>query len=317
MKMCLVIGGSGFIGRHVTRLLCETGREVVVLGRRQAPDRDLHPSCRYISGDYGDRAVLRPLLKPGCEVIDLAYSTVPKTSFDDPVFDLVSNLPTSVGLFQAALEAGASRVVVVSSGGTVYGPTSDLPIREDHATTPVSPYGITKLTIDRYAVMFHHTAGLPVVVVRPANAYGEDQRAGTGQGFIATAVASVLEGREIEIYGPEGAIRDYIHVADVAAGIVAALDHGDNGEIYNIGTGTGTSNAAIIKMIGSLAENRGISVRTKILPRRRFDVEANVLDSTKLRLKSGWQAAIPLEEGLRVIWRVRLEKKLMQSASNG
>ena len=309
MKKCLVIGGAGFIGRHVTRLLCESGREVVVLGRRATADCDLAPGCRYISGDYSDRALLRQLLKRGCEVIDLAFSTVPKTSYDDPVFDLLSNLPASVGLFQEAIDAGASRVVVVSSGGTVYGPTHDLPIREDHPTMPVSPYGITKLTIDRYAMMFHHTAGLPVVVVRPANAYGEDQRAGTGQGFLATAIALILDGREIEIYGPEGAIRDYIHVADVAVGIVAALDHGDNGEIYNIGTGTGTSNAAIIKRLGSLAADRAISVRTKILPRRRFDVEANVLDSSKLRRKSGWQAALPLSEGLQRMWQARWEKR--------
>ena len=308
MKMCLVIGGAGFIGRHVTRLLCASGRAVVVLGRRATVDRDLAPGCRYICGDYSDRAVLRQLLKPGCEVIDLAYSTVPKTSYDDPVFDLVSNLPTSVGLFQEAINAGVRRVVVVSSGGTVYGPTLDLPISEEHATMPVSPYGITKLTIDRYAMMFHHTAGLPVVVVRPANAYGEDQRAGTGQGFIATAIASVLDGREIEIYGPQGAIRDYIHVADVAAGIVAALDHGDDGEIYNIGTQVGTSNARIIKMIEELAEGQSIPVRTKVLPHRRFDVEANILDSSKLRQKSDWQSALPLAEGLQRIWQARWEK---------
>ena len=314
MKMCLVIGGAGFIGRQVTRLLCESGRDVVVLGRRPTADRDLAPASRYISGDYSDRVVLRDLLERGCEVIDLAYSTVPKTSYDDPVFDLVSNLPASVGLFQEAINASVRRVVVVSSGGTVYGPTLDVPIREDHATMPVSPYGITKLTIDRYAMMFHHTAGLPVVVVRPANAYGEDQRAGTGQGFIATAIAAVLAGREIEIYGASGAIRDYIHVADVAAGIVAALDHGEDGEIYNIGTQVGTSNVAIIKMIESLAEEQAIPVRMKVLPHRRFDVEANVLDSSKLRIKSGWQAAVPLVEGLQRIWRSRWEK--MPAASN-
>jgi len=305
MKSCLIIGGAGFIGRHVTRLLCESGREVVVLGRRPKADRGLHPACRYISGDYSDRAVLRGILKPGWEVLDLAYSTVPKTSFEDPVFDLLSNLPASVGLFQEALAAGVSRVLIVSSGGTVYGPTDRLPISEEHPTRPVSPYGITKLTTDRYAMMFHRTAGLPVVVVRPANAYAEDQRAGTGQGFIATAVAAILAGREIEIYGPEGTIRDYIHVSDVAAGIVAALDHGDDGEIYNIGTGVGTSNAGIVKILGELAKERGISLQCKTLPPRRFDVEANVLDTRKLRDKSGWLPAVSLAEGLRLIWEAR------------
>ena len=306
VKRCLVIGGAGFIGRHVTKLLCESGREVVVLGRRERAMRELPDGCEYISGDYRDRKLLKRILQPGCEVIDLAYSTVPKTSYDDPVFDLVSNLPASVGLFQEALAAGVSRVVVASSGGTVYGQSVSLPMDEKHPTMPISPYGITKLTTDLYAMMFHHTAELPVVVVRPANAYGEDQLAGTGQGFIAAVMAAAFGGREVEIFGAEGTIRDYVHVSDVAAGIVAALDHGQDGEIYNIGTGVGTSNSGIIKIIEGLAGNNGVQVLTKVLPSRTFDVEANVLDSAKLSVCSGWTPMIPLEEGLKRAWTAGL-----------
>ena len=304
MNSCLVIGGSGFIGRHVTRLLCESGRDVVVLGRRVSAGYTLPAGCRYISGDYSDRQFLHSVLKNGCEVIDLAYSTVPKTSYDDPVFDLVSNLPASVGLFQEALEAGVSRVVIVSSGGTVYGPPEELPLKETHPTTPVSPYGITKLTTDRYAMMFHRNDGLPVVVVRPANAYGEEQRTGTGQGFIAAAIAAIRAGREIEIYGNQGTIRDYIHVADVAAGILSALDYGGIGEIYNLGTGIGTSNLDIVRMLESHAEMSNMPVRTKILPERSFDVEANILDSSKLRNRCGWVPVISLQTGLQKMWEV-------------
>ena len=304
MNSCLVIGGSGFIGRHVTRLLCESGRDVVVLGRRVSAGYTLPAGCRYISGDYSDRQFLHSVLKHGCEVIDLAYSTVPKTSYDDPVFDLVSNLPASVGLFQEALEAGVSRVVIVSSGGTVYGPPEELPLKESHPTRPVSPYGITKLTTDRYALMFHRNVGLPVVVVRPANAYGEEQRTGTGQGFIAAAIAAIRAGREVEIYGTQGTIRDYIHVADVAAGILSALDHGENGEIYNLGSGIGTSNLDIVRILETPAGKSNLPVRTKILPERRFDVEANILDSSKLRSKSGWNPKIPLHAGIQMMWDV-------------
>ena len=302
MNSTIVIGGSGFIGRHVTRLLCESGRDVTVLGRRQTNDFFLTPKIRFISGDYGDRPLLRSILKKGCEVIDLAYSTVPKTSYDDPVFDLLSNLPASVGLFQEALAIGVRRVLIVSSGGTVYGPPEELPLKETHPTRPVSPYGITKLTTDRYALMFHRNAGLPVVVVRPANAYGEEQRAGTGQGFIAAAIDAVRSGREIEIYGKEGTIRDYIHVVDVAAGILSVLDHGEDGEIYNLGTGIGTSNLDIVRMLESHAEIRNMPVRTRILSERRFDVEANILDSSKLRNRSGWSPEIPLHAGIQKMW---------------
>ena len=305
MKKTLVIGGSGFIGRHVVNLLCESGREVVVLGRSSQANGAIHPACRYISGDYGDRELLKRVMTSGCEVIDLAYSTVPKTSYDDAAFDLISNLPASVGLFQEALEAGVGRVLIVSSGGTVYGPSIQLPIREDHPTLPVSPYGITKLTTDRYAMMFHRNNGLPVVIARPANAYGEEQRTGTGQGFIAAAIKAILSGHEIELYGAEGTIRDYIHVRDVAAGIVSILENGNNGEIYNLGTGVGTSNAEIVRMLEKLAEAEGIPVSTKVLPSRNFDVEANILDSSKLRDLCRWTHTVGVEEGISSMWKAR------------
>jgi UDP-glucose 4-epimerase len=303
MKKIIVIGGAGFIGRHVVNLLCESRREVVVVGRSSQPNGMLHPACRYISGDYVDRALLKKVLTSGCEVIDLAYSTVPKTSYEDPAFDLLSNLPASVGLFQEALESGVGRLLIVSSGGTVYGPANQLPIREDHPAMPVSPYGITKLTTDRYAMMFHRNNGLPVLVARPANAYGEDQRTGTGQGFIAAAIQAILSGREIEIYGVGGTIRDYIHVRDVAAGIVSILENGRDGEIYNLGTGIGTSNAEIVRVLEKLAARDRLTVRTKVLPSRSFDVEANILDSSKLRSASNWTHAVGVEEGVSSMWK--------------
>ena len=309
MNTTLVIGGSGYIGRHVVNLLCESGREVVVLGRSPKANGILHTACRYLSGDYGDRELLKRTITSGCEVIDLAYSTIPKTSYDDAIFDLISNLPSSVGLFQEALEAGVARLLIVSSGGTVYGPTNHLPIREDYPTCPVSPYGITKLTTDRYAMMFHRNNGLPIVIARPANAYGEDQRAGTGQGFIAAAIAAILAGREIEIYGEEGTIRDYIHVRDVAAGIISILENGRDGEVYNLGTGVGTSNTEIVGMLEKLAKNDGLPVRTKVLPLRRFDVEANILDSSKLRNLCNWTPTVEVEQGVSSMWKAFLKNR--------
>ena len=303
---CCVIGGAGFIGLHVTRLLAASGREVVVLGRRTKPDAALPPGVAYVSGDYGNRAVLQAILGGISEVIDLAYSTVPQTSFADPIFDIMSNLPASVRLLQEAAAAGVRKAVVVSSGGTVYGVAESLPIREDHRTDPISPYGITKLTIEKYARMFEVVTGLPVVVARPANAYGEEQRILSGQGFVSTAVHSVIRGRDIELFGAEGTIRDYIHVADVASGIVAALEHGAPGNAYNIGSGTGRSNLDVLKAIAPLAGRAGLKVQTKILPARRFDVPANILDSRKLETASGWRPGVSFEDGIARVWNAAL-----------
>lgn len=308
MTHALVIGGAGFIGRPLAQLLAASGREVVVLGRG-APRRDGLPAgCRYVQGDYANIGLLRSLLTPGCEVINLAYATVPKTSFGDPTFDLLANLPASVALLQEAGRVGVKRLLVVSSGGTVYGAPLQLPIPEEHPTSPISPYGITKLTIDSYARMFHVTGDLPVLIVRPANAYGEEQRTGVGQGFIAAAIEAVLRGGTVDIYGPRGTVRDYVHVGDVAAGIVAALERGEDGGIYNLGSGIGVSNLELLELLRPLVEADGFRLQVRHLPERRFDVAANVLDAARLRATTGWQPAVNLPAGLTRLWRHALER---------
>lgn len=298
----IVIGGAGFIGSLVSQALIASGRDVTIVGRRPPGAHNASLACAYRCADLGNRAQVREILEPGCEVIDLAYATVPKTSYGDPVFDLLANLPGSVGLLEEAMAVGVRRLLLVSSGGTVYGPPGVLPIAESHPTAPISPYGITKLTIDHYALMFHHTRDLPVVVVRPANAYGVQQRSRTGQGFLAAAIDAILSGRDIEIYGEAGTIRDYIHVNDVASGIIAALDFGNDGEIYNLGTGIGASNLDVIAMLRPLAEAAGHTIQVRHLPSRRFDVEANVLDARKLRSTCGWHPVVTLESGLAEMW---------------
>lgn len=304
---CCVIGGAGFIGAQVTRILAESGRDVTVLGRSPEPHLSLGDGVRYESADYGNLTVVRTALRRAEIVIDLAYATVPKTSFDDPIFDIVSNLPASVQLLREAAEAGVRKLVLVSSGGTVYGNPTSLPINEAHPTNPVSPYGITKLTIEKYAGMIGFASGLPIVVVRPGNAYGEGQRAFSGQGFIATAIQSIINGKVIGIFGSGDSLRDYVHVSDIASGIVAALDFGEAGEIYNIGTGVGTSNMDVLRAIEPLALSAGLTVRTETLPERAFDVRANVLDSRKLAAVAGWSPAIDFTHGIERTWHSALD----------
>ena len=300
---CCVIGGSGFIGHHLVGILASQGRPLTVIGRNRLPTRRLPSGVRYIAGDYSDQDFLRSVLNDVDEIIDLAYSTVPKTSFEDPVKDILNNLPASVNLFEVTSSLPIKKIVVVSSGGTVYGKAVDLPISEDHPTNPISPYGITKLAVEKYARMYHALKGLPVVCVRPANAFGEGQKPFIGQGFVATAIASALEGREINIFGEQGTIRDLVYVKDVAAGIAAALNHCPPGECYNIGSGIGRSNLEILEMLAAIAKSRDIVLRVKVLPSRLYDVPANVLDSSKLQNKTGWFPKVSLTKGLELTWK--------------
>jgi len=280
----------------------ESGRDVVVMGRSPLLSGRLSKKVHYERGDYGDKSRLKDVMAGANEVIDLAYATAPQTSYADPIFDVVSNLPPSVGLLQEALSAGAAKVVLVSSGGTVYGMPRALPINEDHPTHPISPYGITKLAVEKYGLMFQALYDLPVVIVRPANAYGEGQRFLSGQGFIAAAMYRIKEREVVEVYGARGTVRDYIHVSDVASGIVAALEKGQPGNAYNIGTKQGRSNLEVLRMIEPLAAKANLKVRTQFLPPRKFDVPVNILDSERLHAISGWQPSVALEEGVAKLW---------------
>lgn len=302
MKNCCVIGGTGFIGSFVVRALLNKRRNVVVVARNESPTRPLPADVKYVPGDFGDRYFLKGVLRGIDEIIDLAYATVPKTSFDNPVHDILSNLPNAVNLLEVASSCSLDKIVLVSSGGVIYGHTNKIPINEEHPTNPISPYGITKLAVEKYAKMFYSTNDLPIVCVRPGNAYGETQKPFIGQGFVSTAIASILSGQELNLYGESGTIRDYIYVEDIANGIVSALINGEPGEVYNIGSGEGRSNKDILDILRPLAESKGFEIRLKTVPPRKFDVAVNVLDSSKLYLCSGWKAHVNFDEGIKKTW---------------
>lgn len=298
----LVIGGAGFIGRHLAAELLATGREVVAVGRKERAQVALPETVEYRQGDIKDRAFIASMLQGVDEVVDLAYSSVPKTSYENPVQDIMDNLPGSVALFETACNLPIKKILFVSSGGTIYGEPEKLPIVESHPTNPISPYGITKLALEKYAQMYHRIRGLPIVNVRPSNPYGEGQRPFVGQGFVATAIGAMLAGQEIKIFGPQGTVRDYIYVRDAAKGLVAALDHGVPGQAYNIGSSIGRTNLEVIQQISAIAQLHGIQPKVTHVPPRAFDVSANVLSNEKLFAISGWRPETDFAAGIERTW---------------
>lgn len=303
-----VIGGAGFIGRAVVEeLLLRGDRRVVVVGREQEAPH-LPAGVRYVHHppETSDELMAHTL---SCvdEIIDLAYATVPQTSFQNPVHDILVNIPETVRLFEQASKQRLRKFVWISSGGTVYGPAKTVPLNEEHPTNPISPYGITKLALEKYAHFYYHLSQLPIVCVRPANAFGEGQRVYAGQGFIGTAIASLLDGRMLSIFGEEGTVRDYLHVRDMARGIVAAVVAGQPGEVYNMGSGSGYSNKQVLDLLLPLAEAQGITPHIQTLPERLFDVKVNVLDSSKLQAATGWQPVASFEQSLRQTWNWYVE----------
>lgn len=298
----LVVGGGGYIGSWLVPLLIESGREVTVLGRSSRPKFVLPEGVRYISADFGHAETINALVSNHVELIHLAYATVPNTSFENPLGDLLENLPATLNLLSAASRHGC-KLLFVSSGGTVYGESKRLPIREDHSTEPISPYGVTKLTLENYARLYAKTHDLNYVCVRPANAYGVGQRPYSGQGFISTAVASIFQKKGIKVFGEHGTIRDYIYVSDLAAGMVSVLENWRPSQTYNIGTGQGYSNIDVINAIALHMRRcfgEEISLPIEYCPERIFDVKVNILDSSKLTTDTGWQPKVTLPQGLHM-----------------
>jgi len=296
-KKTLVIGGAGYIGAHLVPQLIAAGRRVTVLGRSNWPRYPLPAASEYVSGDFARLDLIESLLERHDEVIHLAYASVPNTSFEHPLADLQENLLPTVQLFSEAAKRKI-KLVLLSSGGTVYGEAHNLPISESHLTKPISPYGVTKLTLENYAYLYAATHGLDFVCVRPANAYGAGQRPFTGQGFIATAMASAMKNLSIKIFGQAGTVRDYLYVTDLASGIVAALLRGKSMETYNLGSDIGRSNLDVIEAFAPMLVSDGHAVVIENLPERAFDVKANVLDSSKLKLHTGWHPKVDFDAGL-------------------
>lgn len=278
-------------------MLLATGRRITVVGRKSAPQIELPAGTDYCRGDFGNRDTILPLLDQHAEVIHLAYATVPNTSFDNPLADLLQNLPATVQLFSEVAARGG-RMVLVSSGGTVYGEAAKSLIQEDHPTHPISPYGVTKLTLEKYAHLYAVTHGLKVVCLRPANAFGVGQRPDAGQGFVAAAMSSCLRGQPIRVFGQRGTVRDYIYVSDIASGIVSALARGNLSETYNLGSGVGRSNVNVVEALTPLMQEIGCDVCVEHLPERVFDVQSNVLDSTRLKEHTNWEPQVDFIDGL-------------------
>ncbi|HOV13572.1 MAG TPA: NAD-dependent epimerase/dehydratase family protein [Spirochaetota bacterium] len=302
MPHTLLIGGSGFIGIHLAKLLSDKGRKITVIGKNQIPSNLLPEDVNYISGNFGNQMFLMEILKNVDEIVHLAYTSTPKTSFENPIDDIFNNLSYSVKLFEVAQKFDIKKIVFISTGGAVYGNAVKLPIDEKHKTDPVSPYGITKLSIEKYALMFHHINGLPIIILRPGNAYGEGQIPFKGQGFVATAIASILKNIPINLFGENGTIRDYIYVKDLANAIYLALENAKIGEIYNIGTKIGKSNRDILDILFEFAKDNDLKYQLNILPERAFDVKENILDNTKFINDTGWIIKTDITEGLKKTW---------------
>ena len=296
----LVVGGNGFIGGHLVDSLLSNGWDVAVFDRSAPRYR---PSLREVEcflADLGNETMLTAAL-PGSDVVfHLASTTIPKSSNDAPVFDIQSNLVRTTRFLEICVKSNVARVVFLSSGGTVYGVPTSLPVSENHETNPICSYGIVKLAIEKYLYLFRRLYGLSYVVLRPSNPYGPRQDPMGEQGAVAVFMGCLARGLPIEIWGDGEIIRDFFHVSDLANACLAAATSKTASAIFNVGSGKGTTLNELLEVIASIVEK---PLDVAFLPDRPFDVPELVLDTKRARDQLGWFPEISLKEGLADTWQ--------------
>ncbi len=295
----LVLGGNGFIGSHlVDRLLLE-GHSVHVFDRQPERYRKPLAGVVYHLQDFGNRAILASVLPNIDIVFHLVCTTVPKTSNEDPAFDVMSNVVETICLLEQCVREKVKKIVFVSSGGAVYGMPGKVPVPEDTPERPESSYGITKLTIEKYLGLFHHLYGLEYVIVRPSNPYGERQNPEGDQGVVAVFLGKIAKGQAVEIWGDGSSVKDYIYISDLVDGLYKAAFSDTDHRVFNIGSGVGHSVNDLVRIMGSTVD-RPISVEYG--PRGKFDVTRITLDITRAKKELGWEPTTSLDAGLRRTW---------------
>lgn len=299
MASCLVLGGAGFIGSHLAEALLQAGHRVRIFDRPhldRLPGFLQRPEFEVFTGDFLNPRSLSPALEGSEIVFHLVSTTLPKTSNDNPMYDVESNVMGTLRLLELCRQQRVRKMVFASSGGTVYGVPRSVPIDESHPTDPTCSYGIHKLAIEKYLQLNHRLHGLDYCVVRPANLYGPRQRLDVAQGAVAVFLDRALRGQPIQLWGDGSVVRDYLYVGDAAEALVKAAAYQGEPKVFNLGSGVGTSLRQLIKEIEALL---GRALAVEYAAARALDVPANVLDASLAARHLGWTARTPLAEGLR------------------
>ena len=295
----LVIGGNGFLGTWLVEKLRQHGALVRVLDRvGQRSDFDWQ-GVDYRVGGLDEVSSLVDVLQGIDVVYHLASSTVPGTSNQDPVFDVSSNVIGSLRLIQAMSQADVRRIVFFSSGGTVYGVPHHLPVHESHPLHPISSYGVTKVAIENYLLMYQQLGAIDPLILRPSNPYGPRQSTAGIQGAVAAFLGRALRGEGIVIWGDGETIRDYIYVDDLAELAVSA-GLGKVCGVFNAGSGQGLSLNELSQCVRQVT---GYTLPAEYLPARGFDVPKVVLDIAAASSQFDWTPKVGMQEGLSRTWQ--------------
>lgn len=295
----VIFGGGGFIGSAIADRLLLDKHELRIFERpRVAPYRPFSAAekVEWVTGDLMSTHDVAQAVEGMDIVLHLVSSTLPKGSNDDPIYDVSTNLIGTLQILNAMVEKKVRKIIFISSGGTVYGPPEYTPIDELHPTNPLVSYGVTKLAIEKYLLLYQHLYDIKVNILRVTNPYGERQRIETAQGAVGVFLSKALSNAPLEIWGDGSVIRDYIYVGDVAEAFALAVNYDGPVSVLNISSGIGTS---LNTLIDTLEAVLGKKVERNYQAGRPFDVPVSVLDNDLAFRELGWAPKIDLCEGVR------------------
>ncbi len=295
----LVTGGAGFIASHVADAYLAQGHEVAVLDDLSRGFRhNVNPGARLFVGDVRDRDfVARVFAEFRPEVINHHAAQMDvRRGVREPLFDAQVNILGSLNLLEQAVAHQAKRFIYIASAGAGYGEPKRIPVSEDTPINPITPYGISKHTVEHYLFTFHHLYGLDYVVLRYGNVYGPRQSSHGEAGVFAIFSEQVLQGIRPVIYGDGSKTRDYVYIDDVVAANVAALTRGQ-GEIFNIASSQPTPDREIFRLVSELLGKPNL--RPRYAPVRPGEIQDICLDIRKAAALLGWSPQVSLREGAR------------------
>jgi UDP-glucose 4-epimerase len=293
----LVTGGAGFIASHIADKFIEEGHEVVILDDLSTGfEKNINPEAKFVKLNIGDEKVSNMFKEEKFDVVNHHAAQMDvRRSVIDPVFDANTNIIGTINLLQNSVKYGVKKFTFASTGGAVYGEQEYFPADENHPTNPVSPYGISKLSVEKYLYFFFKEHKLNYTILRYANIYGPRQNPFGEAGVVAIFSTKFLKGEQPIINGTGEQTRDYVFVKDVVnANILTLAD--EESDIYNVGTGIETNVNELYKIINDIVGNGQEEKHGSAAPGEQM---RSVITSEKLFNKFNWQPSTKLIDGLK------------------
>ena len=293
----LVTGGAGFIGSHVAEKFIALGHEVVILDNLSTGAEDnIPPGAVFVEGDITSSSTVTDLFgrKHFDVVVHHAAQMNVRHSVEQPVFDAQVNILGTLNLLQEAVHTGVGKFMFASTGGAVYGEQEYFPADEQHPTNPVSPYGISKLSCEKYLSYYQIQFDLKTVIMRYANVYGPRQNPHGEAGVVAIFADKLVRGEPVIVNGDGLQTRDYVYVGDVVAANALALEH-DSHLTFNVGTGIETD---VVTLYRHLAQAAGTELQPKHGPAKAGEQRRSVISPKWGGKRLGWTPEVTLKEGL-------------------